>query len=75
MDGFSLSRCCQHLFGFEVNRLPDFVVASRLQASVAGDMGRDLQFLPICIGLNTGIQLAECPMRLNVESSCEKERS
>lgn len=75
VDGFGLSRCCLDLFGFDVNRLSDFVEGSRLQSSVAGDMRRDLQFLPIRIALNAGIQARGCPVRLNVKRSYEKERS
>ena len=75
VDGFGLSRCCLDLFGFDVNRLPDFVEGGRLQASVAGHMRRDLQLLPIRIALNAGVQAGGCPVRLNVKRSCEKECS
>jgi hypothetical protein len=47
MDGFALSCRGLEVFGFDVDRLPDFVEASRLQAAIARNLRNDLQFLPV----------------------------
>ena len=49
MDGFALSCRGLAVFGFDVDRLPDFPVeASRLQgATIARNVRNDLQFLPV----------------------------
>ncbi len=41
MDGFDWPCLCLDFFGFDVNRLPDFVEATRLQAAIARDVRGD----------------------------------
>ena len=55
VDSCARSGRALDFFRLDINRLPDFVEDARLQAAVAGDMCRDLQFLPIGIALNTGV--------------------
>ena len=55
MDEFALIPLDLHFFRFEVYGLFDFVEAALLQVAVAGDMGGDLESLPVGVRLNPGV--------------------
>jgi len=55
MNGFPFSSGSLDFFGLDIDRLAEFVEATLLQAAVATDMGNDLQFLAVGIGLNAGV--------------------
>ncbi len=61
------------LFCFDVNRLFDFVEAALLQAAVARDMGSDLEFLAVGVGLNAGVEARGGSAELNVKGAREEE--
>ena len=56
MNRFALARGGLDLFGFDIDCLSDFVEATLLQASVARDMGGDLEFLPVGVGIDAGVE-------------------
>ena len=57
MDGFGFAGRCLELFGFEVDGMPDFVEAAILQAAIACDLGCDLEFLTVRIGINARVEM------------------
>src|SRR5579864_7384881 len=75
MDGFALAVSGLQFFGFDVNCLANLLEGARLQATVARDMGDDLQFLAVGIGLDSGVESRGCIVRLDMKSACDKECS
>jgi hypothetical protein len=55
VNGFAPAIRTLDLFGFYVDGLPDFVEATGLETAVACNVSGDLKFLPVCIGINTGV--------------------
>jgi hypothetical protein len=55
VNGDELSVCGLDLFGFNVERLPDFSEAARLRVAIFDDVSRDLVFLSVSEGLNAGV--------------------
>ena len=70
----SLAFRCLHFFRFDVNCLSNFLEGARLQAAVARDVGDDLQFLPVGIGLDGGVEEGGRSAPLNLKGSCDKEK-
>ena len=75
MNGFGLAVRGLDLFGFEVDGLPNFVETALLQAAVVRNVGGDLEFLPVGVGLNARIEASGASARLNVQRAREKECS
>ncbi len=73
MDGCGLGFCCLDGFRLNVDGLPNFVEAALLQAAVAGYVSRDLEFLAIRVGIDTGIESRRASAELNVERACQEE--
>jgi hypothetical protein len=53
--------------------LAGLVEAALLQASVAGDVGGDLEFLAVRVGLDAGVETRGGAAKLNVERACHEE--
>ena len=64
---------CLDLFRFDVNRLFNFVEATLLRATVAGDMGGDLKFLSVSVRLNFRVEADGAASQLNVQCAREKK--
>jgi len=72
MDGQSLPRRGLHGFGLNIERLSHFAGASWFQESVARDVGDNLKFLAVGIGLDAGVEMST-RSQLNVKSASKKE--
>ena len=65
---------CFDAFRFNIYRLFYFVEAAQLKMSVTCDMGSDLEFLAVGVGLNAGVEARGSSAELNVKRACKKER-
>ena len=67
MNRHSLAGCRGYLFRLDIKCLPDLAEAARLQPPVAGDVGGDLEFLPVSIRLDARVKVSRGSAHLDVE--------
>src|ERR1700730_7694751 len=75
VNHLSLACRCLNLFRFDVNRLLDFIEAAPLQTAITDDVGGELKFFSVGVGLNFRVEPDGSAPHLNVQRACEKECS
>ena len=73
VNWFRFARRRLDLFRFDVDGLSDFVETAVLQAAVACDVGDDLEFLTVCVGIDGCVETWRGFSQLNVESASEEK--
>jgi hypothetical protein len=74
MDKEGFSRCFD-LLGFDVHSLSNLAQVILMQTSIMRDMCDELQFLPVGVRLDAGVQAIGIGPQFNLQCANEKKRS